>query len=143
MPRKQTLPYYDHAAGRWHGGDSRTLYAFRDKRTHHVTVRPGGRGRTHFSGIGPECEVNVATHDEAEANFQSPLHHGWKVREQYEIGSESHRYKQLLNSVTRISHFSNFEADALTREIGRAYKNNRINDEERELLAAMLDARRG
>lgn len=59
----------------WSGGDSRTLYTFRDKRTGSVTVRPGGDAR----GVGPECDVRVATKAEAEAHWQNPLHSGWKT----------------------------------------------------------------
>jgi hypothetical protein len=71
-PRK--LPHYDQRKG-WCGGDRRTLYAFIDKRTGHVVVRPGGL----LPRIGPEATVRIATRGEAERLWQSPLSSGWKV----------------------------------------------------------------
>jgi len=72
-------PSYDEQHG-WMGGDSKTLYAFTDKRTGKVTVRPGGgRGKPGLHHIGPEASVRVATRAEAEAHWQDPLHPGWVV----------------------------------------------------------------
>lgn len=59
----------------WVGLDGRTLYAFTDKRTSSVVVRPGNQ----TGGIGPEVDVRVATRAEAEKHWQSPLHAGWKT----------------------------------------------------------------
>lgn len=71
------LPRYDERRG-WHGGDSRTLYAFTDARTGRTVVRPG-----HVSAmrdVGPAVSsIRVATRDEAERLWQSPLHAGWTV----------------------------------------------------------------
>ena len=66
------LPRYDARKG-WSGGDSRTLYAFTDPATDRVVVRPGGFEMP----FGPQAMVRVATRDEAEQHWQSPLHIGW------------------------------------------------------------------
>lgn len=72
-------PTYDERRG-WIGGDSKTLYAFTDKRTGSVTVRPGGGPRKPgLHRIGPEATVRIATRAEAEAHWQDPLHPGWVV----------------------------------------------------------------
>jgi len=79
-PRKKVvLPRYDDRRG-WTGGDSRTLYAFTDRRTGRVAVYPGGgAGKKLLMRVGPEADVRVATRPEAEELWQSPLHAGWKV----------------------------------------------------------------
>lgn len=64
------------ARGGWVGGMGTALYAVTDKRTGVVTVRPGNW----MNGIGPEVTIRVATRDEAERLWQSPLHSGWVVR---------------------------------------------------------------
>lgn len=71
------LPKYSERRG-WVGGDKNVLYAFEDKRTGHVLVRP----REHLggSGPGPDVFVRVATRAEAERLWQSPLHSGWKTK---------------------------------------------------------------
>lgn len=151
MAHHQKLPKYTAERG-WRGGDSHTLYSFRDKRTGHVVVRPGNtRGADpafrrlsgSFKGVGPEVDVNVATRGEAEEHWQHPLHAGWKVREEYEIGSETEHYKDLLRRVTRTHYFTDEQAAVLTSAIARAYKHKKISDEERQLLNAGVDARRG
>ncbi len=68
------LPRYTPKSG-WKGGDTKRLYAFVDKYTHQIIVRPGGKN----VGIGPEVKVRPATRAEAEKHWQSPLHDGWKV----------------------------------------------------------------
>jgi hypothetical protein len=73
------LPRYNQSC-RWEGGDSRTLYAFIDKRTGTVKVRPGALSEHAVCGIGPECDVRIATRTEAETHWQNPLHSGWKVK---------------------------------------------------------------
>lgn len=75
------LPRFRPKQGAWTGGDSNTLYAFTDKLTGRVVVRPGGGSATRslMRGIGPEAEVRVATRAEAEEKWQNPLHGGWKV----------------------------------------------------------------
>ncbi len=79
--KKTSLPRYDERRG-WVGGDSRTLYAFVDRRTGRVGVNPGGgAGKQLLMNWGPEAVVRVATHAEAESLYQSPLHAGWKVTE--------------------------------------------------------------
>lgn len=67
-------PRYSEGKG-WTGGDTRTLYAITDVRTGNVTVRPGKS----FAGVGPACTIRIATRLEAETEWQSPLHAGWKV----------------------------------------------------------------
>ena len=80
MAKKAALPRYTERQG-WIGGDSRTLYAFTDRRTGKVGVYPGGGGSTKklLMRVGPEADVRVATRAEAEEHWQSPLHVGWKV----------------------------------------------------------------
>jgi hypothetical protein len=68
------LPYYDERKG-WRGGDTRTLYAYVGQQTGQVVVRPGGGA----GNIGPAATVRIATRDEAERLWQSPLHSGWRV----------------------------------------------------------------
>lgn len=75
---RSRLPTYDERKG-WTGGDSRTLYAFTDRRTGGVTILPGP-GAQGITAIGPEVTVRVATRAEAEEGWQSPLHRGWTVR---------------------------------------------------------------
>jgi len=75
--RRQKMPRYDARKGVWRGGDSRTLYAFIGHRTGQVFVRPGGD----VINVGPEVTVRMATRDEAEREWQNPLHAGWKVVE--------------------------------------------------------------
>lgn len=60
--------------GEWRG-DSTTLYHFTDQHTGRVFVRPP------MAGIGPACDVRVATRVEAETLWQCPLHTGWRVAE--------------------------------------------------------------
>lgn len=67
---------YDARKG-WQGGMGTALYAVTDKRTGAIQVRPGDW----FAGIGPEVTIRVATRDEAERLWQSPLHSGWIVAE--------------------------------------------------------------
>lgn len=77
--KKADLPRYDERRG-WIGGDSRTLYAFTDRRTGDVFVYPGGgAGKKLLMHAGPEADVRVASRSEAESLWQSPLHVGWKV----------------------------------------------------------------
>ncbi len=71
---RRSLPRYDERKG-WRGGDHRTLYAFVDDRTGNILVRPGGL----LPNIGPAATVRIATRDEAERLWQSPLSSGWKV----------------------------------------------------------------
>jgi hypothetical protein len=75
LSRKARLPRWNEKRGEWVGGDSRTLYAFTGRVTGQTAVYPG-RSRFPF---GPEVDVRVATRDEAERLWQSPLHSGWKV----------------------------------------------------------------
>lgn len=81
-PKKITLPHYTEKLG-WHGGDSRTLYAFTDRRTGTIGVYPGGGGSKQklLMHWGPEADVRIATRSEAEQLWQSPLHAGWKVQD--------------------------------------------------------------
>ena len=77
--KKVVLPRYDDRRG-WIGGDSKTLYAFTDRRTGSVAVYPGGgAGKKLAMHVGPEANVRLATRSEAESLWQSPLHAGWKV----------------------------------------------------------------
>ena len=77
--KKIGLPRYDERRG-WIGGDSRTLYAFTDRRTGRVFVYPGGgAGKKLLMHVGPEADVRRATRSEAESLWQTPLHAGWKV----------------------------------------------------------------
>lgn len=69
------LPRYNEREGLWQGGDSRTLYAFTEKRVGRTFVLPGGV--VHY--MGPEVTVRIATRDEAERLWQRPLHRGWNV----------------------------------------------------------------
>lgn len=71
------MPFTYTAETGWAGGDDRTLYAVTDKRTGRVTVRPAYL----FAGVGPEVTIAVATRSQAEADWQAPLHAGWKVVE--------------------------------------------------------------
>jgi hypothetical protein len=71
------LPTWNDKRG-WAGGDSHRLYAFVDKLTGDVVVRPGGRD---IGGSGPNATVRLATRVEGEARWQKPLHPGWKVEE--------------------------------------------------------------
>ena len=77
---KAALPRWNDRKG-WHGGNSRTLYAFTDKRTGRTLVRPVYSA----GGIGDYCTVRVATRREAERpdpeGWQNPLHSGWLVRD--------------------------------------------------------------
>jgi hypothetical protein len=75
-PKRVRMPRYNATHG-WTGGDSKTLYTFTDKRTGYITVKPGGT--FYVKTVGPEHTVRVATRDEAEAKWQSPLHAGWNV----------------------------------------------------------------
>lgn len=78
--KKTALPRYTEQHG-WTGGDSRTLYAFTDRRTGKVGVYPGG-GSSKAKLLmhwGPEADVRIATRSEAEEHWQNPLHVGWKV----------------------------------------------------------------
>lgn len=77
-PEMIVLPHYDTRQSVWRGGDSHRLYAFTDKRTGHVFIRPGDARAV--TGIGPEVTVRPARRAEAAA-WQSPLHSGWKVEE--------------------------------------------------------------
>jgi hypothetical protein len=77
VSRQPKLPSYN-PKGYWVGGSSRTLYLLTDKRTENGVVRPGGQ----LDGIGPEVTVRVATRQEAEAGWQSPLSAGWVTAEQ-------------------------------------------------------------
>lgn len=73
------LPRWDDKKG-WVGGDSRTLYAFVDKRTGNVRVAPGGGPRGKVSGAGGDhADVRIATRAEGEKHWQDPLHSGWKT----------------------------------------------------------------
>lgn len=72
-----TLPRWSGTKG-WYGGRSNVLYAFRDKMTGKVVVRPGGGGKRRLLGApGPNATVRVATRAEAEKHWQKPLHGGW------------------------------------------------------------------
>lgn len=72
---RTALPRWNDKRG-WTGGDTRTLYAFTDKRTGRVVVYPGG---SVSRGVGPEMTVRVATRAEAQQRWQDPLNPGWKV----------------------------------------------------------------
>lgn len=72
---RAVLPRYSERRG-WTGGSSSVLYAFQDRRTGKVSVRPGRS----VGGIGPEVDVRVATRAEATKHWQDPLHSGWKVK---------------------------------------------------------------
>ena len=89
MAKKTALPRYTERQG-WIGGDSRTLYAFTDRRTGKVGVYPGGGGSNKklLMHVGPEADVRVATRAEAEELWQNPLK-GWNVSE----GSSAHARK--------------------------------------------------
>ena len=52
-----------------------TGHGQRVARTGEVFVRPGGG----VINVGPEVTVRMATRDEAEREWQNPLHAGWKV----------------------------------------------------------------
>lgn len=79
MAKKADLPRYTEKHG-WVGGDSRTLYAFTDRRTGQVSVHPGGGPkRKLLMRVGPEVDVRIASRSEAEEHWQNPLHMGWKV----------------------------------------------------------------
>jgi hypothetical protein len=82
LSKRMILPRYDARRG-WIGGDTRTLYAFTDRRTGKVyAVRPGGGSGRHATVAdvgGSEADVRIATRAEAERLWQSPLHAGWKV----------------------------------------------------------------
>lgn len=138
--RPRRMPKYSERKG-WHGGDKHAIYAFVDKRTHNVRACPVYAA----GGVGPEVTVRMATRAEAEEQWQRPLHAGWKVEENFKIGSSTATYNRLL--ARAVPHpprsFSNLEADSLTMAIGRAYKASKISGEERDLLAAFVDARRG
>lgn len=73
------LPRWDSRKG-WIGGDTRTLYAFTDRRTGRVVVMPGPGTRFGSTAVGDFADVRPATRDEAERLWQSPLHSGWKVK---------------------------------------------------------------
>lgn len=77
LQKRAGLPRYTEQRG-WFGGDSRTLYAYTDRRTGKVEVYPG---EWPPQGWGPEANVRVATRAEAEEHWQNPLHAGWKVAE--------------------------------------------------------------
>jgi len=68
------LPRYTERHG-WRGGNCRALYAFVPTLAGSIVVRPGDD----FRGIGPTCTVRLATHAEALAHWQNPLHAGWIV----------------------------------------------------------------
>lgn len=93
-PRKKvSLPRYDERRG-WTGGDSRTLYAFTDRRTGSVDVHPGGggAGKKLLMHSGPELTVRVASRSEAEELWQRPLHVGWKVAEGGDTSHATRKY---------------------------------------------------
>lgn len=77
------LPRFRPKQGAWTGGDSHTLYTFTftNPTGTHTMVRPGGgtKASSMMKGIGPDATVRVATKDEAEKHWQSPLHSGWKI----------------------------------------------------------------
>jgi hypothetical protein len=75
--RRVSLPRYNERRNQWGGGDSRTLYTFTSDLTGLTWVVPGG----YTMNWGPAATVRIATRDEAEAMWQSPLHPGWKVAE--------------------------------------------------------------
>lgn len=88
MAKKADLPRYTEKHG-WVGGDSRTLYAFTDRRTGQVAVYPGGGAKKKLlMHVGPEADVRIASRSEAEELWQSPLR-GWTVAD----GSTAHARK--------------------------------------------------
>jgi hypothetical protein len=88
VAKKADLPHYTEKHG-WVGGDSRTLYAFVDRRTGTVAVYPGGGAKKRvLMHWGPEADVRIATRSEGEEHWQKPLK-GWTVRE----GSTAHARK--------------------------------------------------
>ena len=88
--KKAALPRYTERQG-WIGGDSRTLYAFTDRRTGKVGVYPGGGGskKKLLMHVGPEADVRVATRAEAEELWQSPLSSGWNVSHARKYGPKA------------------------------------------------------
>ena len=75
LSRKVRLPRWNEKRCEWVGGDRRTLYIFTGRVTGLSAVYPGG-SRFPF---GPDVDIRLATRDEAERLWQSPLHSGWKV----------------------------------------------------------------
>lgn len=75
LSKKESLPRWSDRKG-WIGGNSKTLYTYTDNVTDRIAVAPGGHAHVQ---VGPNAEVRLATRAEAEALWQSPLHHGWKV----------------------------------------------------------------
>lgn len=69
------LPRWNSKKG-WIGGDTRTLYAYTDKRTNRVTVRPGPGTRFGDTAVGDHATVRVATRAEVDA---SDWPKGWKT----------------------------------------------------------------
>ncbi len=59
----------------WQGAEARRIYIIVDRRTGSLTARPGDA----LAGIGPDVVIRPASHREAEAHWQNPLHPGWKV----------------------------------------------------------------
>lgn len=75
--QSKNFPRWTKANG-WIGGSMRTLYVFTDRRNGDKVVSPG-RASVDYPHIpaGPACQVRVATRNEAEQYWQSPLHPGW------------------------------------------------------------------
>lgn len=68
------MPQYSEAKG-WTGGDPKRLYHITDTRTGQWHVKPVEDMR----GVGPDVGMRHATREEAEKQWQKPLHAGWKV----------------------------------------------------------------
>ena len=76
-PRPIPLPRWSDRRG-WSGGDPKRLYAYVDRLTGQVHVRPGG---AKWASLIGNAEVRPATRAEAERGWQNPLNPGWKVVE--------------------------------------------------------------
>lgn len=72
-------PKFNVKKGSWIGGDSRTLYTFKNATTGQYLVRPGAGPGGKINEVGASAYVRVATKAEAEHDWQNPLHAGWNV----------------------------------------------------------------
>ena len=133
MAKKAALPRYTERQG-WIGGDSRTLYAFTDRRTGKVGVYPGGGGSNKklLMHVGPEADVRIATRAEAEELWQSPLK-GWNV-----TGSESHARKYGPKATEKIGRtMREFKRGKLKSSSGQ-----KVKSREQALAIGISQARR-
>ena len=134
MAKKTALPRYTERQG-WIGGDSRTLYAFTDRRTGKVGVYPGGGGSNKklLMHVGPEADVRIATRAEAEDLWQSPLK-GWNVSE----GSASHARKYGPKATEKIGKtMGEFKRGKLKSSSGQ-----KVKSRDQAIAIAISQARR-